>query len=259
MYSVRLRRWAVAMVAYALASPVSPSPFSTLPRNSTSASSASSSDSAAHSAQRALKALLGQLEEFQADYQAHLEKMRQSGLNVRYKNPRVRIFANQMNNDERAFGFRECSFHSHRAAAGEGRCPHEKGMWMATDSCSSFGTAVAVVEDASIPGGLGVPRWKDMNEDSKEEEEKYVKPVVKLIDVVRKGSVVEIEKKKKDEETVRFIKEEEEEGEEGHARAILNTARRNLHSSLFSRGQERERMAEEKALKHMRSISSVLG
>jgi hypothetical protein len=39
----------------------------------------------------------------------------------------LRIPANRLRNDERAFGFRQCSFHSHRSSVGERRCPHESG------------------------------------------------------------------------------------------------------------------------------------
>jgi len=68
--------------------------------------------------------LFDTLHEFAADYSMHLHNMKAAGLDVRFKNPQLRISANKLRNDQRLFGFRECSFHSHRAAVGERRCPH---------------------------------------------------------------------------------------------------------------------------------------
>lgn len=68
--------------------------------------------------------LLETLPEFEMDYSMHMRKIKASRLDIRLKNPQLRIPANKLRNDERAFGFRECSFHSHRAAVGQRRCPH---------------------------------------------------------------------------------------------------------------------------------------
>jgi hypothetical protein len=39
------------------------------------------------------------------------------------KNPQLRLPMNKLRNEERFFGFRQCSFHSHRSTIGEGVCP----------------------------------------------------------------------------------------------------------------------------------------
>ena len=111
--AIRLRRWAVAMVAFSFTG----GPHLTFDPQQESATS----DPAQFSD------LLEQLPEFAEDYDIHMEKMRLSGLDIRFKNPQLRIPANRLRNDERAFGFRQCSFHSHRSSVGERRCPHESG------------------------------------------------------------------------------------------------------------------------------------
>ena len=103
--SLRLRRWAVAMVTYALSSPTA---------------AARSAD-----APRQFQALLREHNEFSIEYAGHLRKMSASGLDARVKNPQLRIPANRLRNEERRFAFRQCAFHTHRASVGEGRCPHE--------------------------------------------------------------------------------------------------------------------------------------
>ena len=102
--SLRLRRWAVAMVTYSLSSP-SPPRTPTAPRQ--------------------FQELLRQHAEFSAEYASHLRKMSSSGLDSRVKNPQLRIPANRLRNEERRFAFRQCAFHTHRASVGEGKCPHE--------------------------------------------------------------------------------------------------------------------------------------
>ncbi|UPK99600.1 hypothetical protein LCI18_010535 [Fusarium solani-melongenae] len=110
--AIRLRRWAVAMVAFSFTG----GPRLTFhPQDSTASEPARFSD------------LLEELPEFAADYDMHMNKMRLSGLDIRFKNPQLRIPANRLRNEERAFGFRQCSFHSHRASVGERRCPHDAG------------------------------------------------------------------------------------------------------------------------------------
>lgn len=107
--AVRLRRWAVAMVAFSL---TGGSHLKFHPQDS------ETSDPSR------FQALLDELPEFAADYSVHSRKMAASGLDVRFKNPQLRIPANRLRNEERAFGFRQCSFHSHRARVGQHRCPH---------------------------------------------------------------------------------------------------------------------------------------
>jgi hypothetical protein len=110
--SVRLRRWAVAMVAFSLAGG-SYSELDFHPQD------ASASDP------NRFQPLLESLPEFAMDYTMHLRKMKASRLKLRLKNPQLRIPANKLRNEERAFGFRACSFHSHRAAVGQRQCPHD--------------------------------------------------------------------------------------------------------------------------------------
>ncbi|CAM1506800.1 Fc.00g064410.m01.CDS01 [Cosmosporella sp. VM-42] len=110
--AVRLRRWAVAMVAFSL--------------TGNSNISFPSQDPETSDTPR-FQHLFDTIPEFAADYAIHTRKLRASGLDARFKNPQLRIPANKLRNEERAFGFRECSFHSHRALVGERRCPHEVG------------------------------------------------------------------------------------------------------------------------------------
>ncbi|KHN99918.1 uncharacterized protein MAM_01842 [Metarhizium album ARSEF 1941] len=110
--AVRVRRWAVAMVAFSQAVGSNVGRLKFYPQDS------------ATSVPARFQALLDSLPDFAADYATHVRNMKAAGLDVRFKNPQLRISANKLRNDERMFGFRECSFHSHRAAVGEGRCPH---------------------------------------------------------------------------------------------------------------------------------------
>ncbi|ODA83984.1 hypothetical protein RJ55_02502 [Drechmeria coniospora] len=109
--AVRIRRWAVAMVAFSLTTdPHQPLKFHP-------------QDSATSDLAR-FRALFDSLPEFAADYAMHVRNMTSAGIDVRFKNPQLRISANKLRNDQRMFGFRECSFHSHRSSVGEGQCPH---------------------------------------------------------------------------------------------------------------------------------------
>ncbi|KAK3382882.1 hypothetical protein B0T24DRAFT_518233 [Lasiosphaeria ovina] len=97
----RLRKWAVAMLAW------------TLHGGDTSVAQAGHFD-------RLFVAFPGLAEE----YRKHLTKMVASKADVRFKNPQLRLPVNKLRNGERFFGFRQCSFHSHRATVGESTCPH---------------------------------------------------------------------------------------------------------------------------------------
>lgn len=94
----RLRKWAVAMLAWTLGS--------------------GSGDALA------FHELFDEFPELYDDYAKHMEKMDDSRANVCIKNPQLRLPRNKLKNEERHFGFRQCSFHSHRSAVGEGRCPY---------------------------------------------------------------------------------------------------------------------------------------
>lgn len=113
--AVRVRRWAVAMVAFSLTGDNNHDQLKFHPQDS------ATSDPAR------FRALFSSLPDFATDYATHVRNMRAAGLEVRFKNPQLRISANKLRNDERLFGFRECSFHSHRAAVGEKRCPYNEG------------------------------------------------------------------------------------------------------------------------------------
>jgi hypothetical protein len=98
--AVRLRKWATAMLAWTL--------------------HGADKAAARHDADKLFVAY----PELKADYQLHLQKMAQSRADVRIKNPQLRLPANGLRSGERLFGFRQCTFHSHRATVGEGTCPH---------------------------------------------------------------------------------------------------------------------------------------
>ncbi|KAH7171073.1 hypothetical protein EDB81DRAFT_636820 [Dactylonectria macrodidyma] len=135
--AIRLRRWAVAMVAFSFNGGPHMD-FNT--QESTDAEPTRFSD------------LLDQLPEFSADYDLHMRKMRESGLDIRFKNPQLRIPANRLRNDERAFGFRQCSFHSHRATVGERRCPHDGGA-----SAKFHRIHPSITARGSMVAGLSTP------------------------------------------------------------------------------------------------------
>lgn len=103
--TMRLRRWATAMVAWLLAGGPSD------PREAVEPSS--------------FQALFEPYPDFHVEYTLHVAKLKKGRLDARIKNPQLRIPANRLRNDERQFGFRQCSFHTHRAAVGEGKCPHD--------------------------------------------------------------------------------------------------------------------------------------
>ena len=126
--AVRLRRWAVAMVAFSL---TGASAAALPPMSPVSDVSSLDSPSEAFTPSR-IHHLLDTLPEFATDHAIHMDKMADSGLDVRFKNPQLRIPANKLRNEERAFGFRQCSFHSHRASVGERRCPYERRSARAT-------------------------------------------------------------------------------------------------------------------------------
>ncbi|KAI0204731.1 hypothetical protein F4808DRAFT_308078 [Astrocystis sublimbata] len=58
------------------------------------------------------------------EYDSHLRKVSASKLDVGFKNPQLRLPSNRLRSDERNFGYRQCSFHTHRSTIGQKRCPH---------------------------------------------------------------------------------------------------------------------------------------
>ncbi|KAH8910629.1 hypothetical protein BR93DRAFT_854548, partial [Coniochaeta sp. PMI_546] len=99
-HAFRLRKWAVAMVAWTMAM-----------------QGGELSDE--------WQRLLENHPVLDHDYTSHLKKMAGSrGADLCIKNPQLRLPANRLRSEERFFGFRQCSFHSHRSTVGEGPCPH---------------------------------------------------------------------------------------------------------------------------------------
>ena len=257
--AVRLRRWAVAMVAFSL---TGGSQMTFHPQN------AQTSDPSK------FHALLNTIPEFAADYTVHLSKMRDSGLDVRLKNPQLRILANKLKNEERAFGFRECSFHSHRSTIGERRCPHDSARF---DIKLEESVVVDVGLDAGIMG-LTSPSRRPSQRDKEREAENESVPGQKTM--ARKSRVKTREGKMS---RLRGQNEDTQAGAEAgagiHASVCEDSDSRSATKKyrdtegpskpglaemhvvtcpLFSRGVERERSEEEQALGHMPSISSVL-
>ncbi len=99
-HSVRLRKWAAAMVAWQLHG---------IDRSQVTAAQ--------------FQKLFDAHEDFVDDYNNHLQKLVQSKANIMIKNPQLRLPRNKLRSEERFFGFRQCSFHSHRSTIGEGICP----------------------------------------------------------------------------------------------------------------------------------------
>ncbi|KAK6072531.1 hypothetical protein SCUP234_06044 [Seiridium cupressi] len=102
--SYRLRKWIVAMTAWSL-----------------NGSPGGGLDSGAG---EKMQALFEMVPDFQHDYAAHMDKSSKSRVKLQFKNPQLRLPSNNLRNDERQFGFRQCSFHTHRSSVGQGRCPH---------------------------------------------------------------------------------------------------------------------------------------
>ncbi|KAI0829977.1 hypothetical protein F5Y06DRAFT_210037 [Hypoxylon sp. FL0890] len=102
--SCRLRKWIVAMTAWTLGGVVT------------------------NEMSKAIQRLFDQCPDFWAEYHSHTRKMAQTGLEGHFKNPQLRLPSNNLRNEERQFGFRQCSFHTHRSTVGQGRCPHAASL-----------------------------------------------------------------------------------------------------------------------------------
>lgn len=98
--SCRLRKWIVAMTAWTLGGVVGTEMAD------------------------GIRMLFEQCPDFFAEYHSHTRKMARSGLEGHFKNPQLRLPSNNLRGEERQFGFRQCSFHTHRSTVGQGRCPH---------------------------------------------------------------------------------------------------------------------------------------
>ncbi|KAI0025494.1 hypothetical protein F4780DRAFT_335385 [Xylariomycetidae sp. FL0641] len=97
--SCRLRKWIVAMTAWTLG------------------------DIDADDMADTVRGLFEECYGLREQYYGHLRKMTKNRLEVHSKNPQLRLPSNQISNQERQFGFRQCSFHTHRIAIGQGKCP----------------------------------------------------------------------------------------------------------------------------------------
>jgi hypothetical protein len=100
-HSSRLRRWAVAMLAWTI--------YLDQDENAMSK----------------FQTLLDLSPSLRRDYDLHVERMIVSQADIRIKNPQLRLPGNRLRSENRFFGFRQCSFHSHRREVGQGHCPHE--------------------------------------------------------------------------------------------------------------------------------------
>ncbi|KAL1837928.1 hypothetical protein VTJ49DRAFT_3248 [Mycothermus thermophilus] len=127
-HAMRLRRWAVAMLAWTLHGPEKSVPTCTTPPGTGLTTTTTTSNSATTDFNK----LFAAYPELQSDYHMHLHKMAMSRADVRVKNPQLRLPANKLQSGERYFGFRQCTFHSHRASVGEGMCPHALAAMVST-------------------------------------------------------------------------------------------------------------------------------
>ncbi|KAI6354449.1 hypothetical protein MCOR25_008593 [Pyricularia grisea] len=146
----RLRKWAVAMVAWTLSSGGASGRCNGDDDNDdgddNDLMSQEDREAAAEAIASQFQHLMDRFREFHDDYTAHLRKMAGSRSSVCIKNPQLRIPTNSLRNDERNFGFRMCSFHSHRASVGQGQCPHSKG-----DESSRHSVMVMPISSSPCP------------------------------------------------------------------------------------------------------------
>ncbi|TPX06993.1 uncharacterized protein E0L32_011061 [Thyridium curvatum] len=159
----RLRKWAVAMLAFALSGCLG-------------GCGSKSADGVVAEGQ--FQGLLDSLPDLRDQYAGHLAKMAASKADVRIKNPQLRLPENHLRNEERHFGFRQCSFHSHRKVVGQGRCTHAKASFLqqsgrlsptwelttshcephsSSDGLETVGRGLAVLTECDSPSGEEVP------------------------------------------------------------------------------------------------------
>jgi hypothetical protein len=95
-----LRKWIVAMIAWRMVDPEDGS----------------------------LETFFGECAGLREEYSSHLSKVAASRLEVDCKNPQLRLPSNSLRNEERQFGYRQCSFHTHRSTVGQRHCPHAHSL-----------------------------------------------------------------------------------------------------------------------------------
>ncbi|KAH8717876.1 hypothetical protein HC256_002552 [Beauveria bassiana] len=109
--AARLRRWAVAMMAFSLAvadwHTTSSDDTRVVAATEAAAAAAAAASVTATDADTRLRGLIAALPELAADYATHVKSMRRAALDMRFKNPQLRIPANALSNEKRAFGFRD--------------------------------------------------------------------------------------------------------------------------------------------------------
>ncbi|ROW11116.1 hypothetical protein VMCG_00953 [Cytospora schulzeri] len=132
--SLRLRKWAVAMLAWALSHDVG--------------------DSLAYDE------LFAESPDLRGDYVKHVDRTVDSKADVRVKNPQLRLPRNKLQNGERHFGFRQCSFHSHRSSVGEGRCPHDLEQVSLLSPAVDSGIEDALVQPLSVDAEAAPPHTR---------------------------------------------------------------------------------------------------
>lgn len=151
-HALRLRKWAVAMVAWTIAM-----------------QGGEPGDE--------WQQLLENHPVLDHDYTSHLNKMAGSrGADLCIKNPQLRLPANRLRSEERFFGFRQCSFHSHRSIVGEGPCPHDSTTTAGADAVDVRKTAALPSLPSSAPRGKPSRRAKDEME-SDESDHGVLSPV----------------------------------------------------------------------------------
>ncbi|KAK1755058.1 hypothetical protein QBC47DRAFT_413965 [Echria macrotheca] len=177
-HAVRLRKWAVAMLAWSLAccnmTPLSSSPLTHEQGGGEVSGTSSDKNNNIHALWDKIFAAYPALAE---DYRIHLSKMAQSKADIRIKNPQLRLPMNKLRSGERFFGFRQCSFHSHRASVGEGLCPHLDFFEQHRNNhCGSVVPPPGLPPRIRTPGAVERQRQrqkyeKRINEAEEEEEE----------------------------------------------------------------------------------------
>ncbi|ERS95507.1 uncharacterized protein SPSK_02521 [Sporothrix schenckii 1099-18] len=170
----RLRKWSVALLAWTLANSNSSGDDHAEP-----ARHGGLAEHAEHAEHTQLRALLRLMEPLADEYAAHISKMKASRADTRIKNPQLRIPSNQLRREDRHFGFRQCSFHSHRRAAGEGRCPHERARRRG---------ALDVVSSLALPLHLGKDVRMDVKDANKTVSEAVHKNVTEPVHNVNKNA-----------------------------------------------------------------------
>ncbi|KAI1744276.1 hypothetical protein F4680DRAFT_406853 [Xylaria scruposa] len=76
----------------------------------------------------ALETMFSKCAGLREEYDSHLKKVSASKLDVDFKNPQLRLPSNSLRSEERHFGYRQCSFHTHRSTVGQKRCPHAHSL-----------------------------------------------------------------------------------------------------------------------------------